>query len=293
MKNITTLIASALVLLINTCEVLAQEKEFHLDEIYSISENGTITLSSDDADIFIIGSDRSDVHVKIDRVVEAKGIRWGEKNFDVKVSEAGGDLRIEDKEWGNQSGMVGYTREEYVIRIEAPTGVSLNLIGDDDDYEISFIAGDIKIDVDDADILLANCSSKSLDIEADDSDLVLKGAFGELTVNMDDGDITVYNGKLTAIDIRGDDSDLDIETSLSDEGTYRFNIEDSSLDLNITGGGGTFEIRHDDGRISSDGDFILIEDEEDYSEYRLSGGKARVRISGDDLSVRLNSDRIN
>ena len=119
MKNITTLIASALVLLINTCEVLAQEKEFHLDEIYSISENGTITLSSDDADIFIIGSDRSDVHVKIDRVVEAKGIRWGEKNFDVKVSEAGGDLRIEDKEWGNQSGMVGYTREEYVIRIHS------------------------------------------------------------------------------------------------------------------------------------------------------------------------------
>lgn len=96
---------------------------------------------------------------------------------------------------------------------------------------------------------------------------------------MDDGEVTVYNGKLRSIDIRGDNSDLDIETTLYDEGTHRFHVEDSSFDLHITGGG--------------DGDFVRIKDEEDYSEYRLSGGKARVRISGDDLSVRLKSDRIN
>jgi hypothetical protein len=292
MKNFISLTVGTLALL-SASFALAQDNEFHLDEVYSIGKDGTIILSSDDADIYIIGSDRSDVHVKIDRVVESKGIKWGEKNFDVKVSESGGNLRIEDKEWGNRSGMVGYSREEYVIRIEAPGGIDLDLIGDDDDYKISFISGDIKIKADDANIMLENCSSKSLNFDTDDSDVVLKGAAGELTASMDDGDITVYNGRLTSIDIRGDDSDIDIETSLTDNGTYRFNIEDSSLDLHITEGGGTFEIRHDDGRISSDGDFTLIEDEEDYSEYRLSGGKARVRISGDDLSVRLNSGRIN
>lgn len=78
------------------------------------------------------------------------------------MTESGKNLRIEDKEWGS-TGMMGYIREEYVIRIEVPEEISLYIIGDDDDYEISFIAGDIKINVDDADIMLENCSSKSLD----------------------------------------------------------------------------------------------------------------------------------
>lgn len=267
------------------------DKEFHLDEVYSIDKDGTINLSSDDADVFIIGTDRSDVHVKIDRVVDARGVGWDSRKFDVIIEEVNGNLEIRDKEWGNSSITMGYYKEEYVIRIEAPRSVSLKINGDDDDYEISNIMGNIKMTVDDGDINLENCLGKSLEFDSDDGDIIIKGANGRLYVNMDDGNLSVYNGNLTGIDIRADDSDIDIATTISDEGNYRFRIEDSSLDFQVIKGGGRFDIRHDDGRIIYDNAFIIKEEDEDYTILSLPGGNSDIRISGDDISVRLKTGK--
>ena len=128
MSTLRTLLSTILILCIGSFAI-AQDNEFHLDETYSIDRNGTLILSSDDAEVFIIGSDRSNVHVKIDRVIESKGLRWGDRHFKVEVSEENGNLRIEDKQWGNQTGFVGYSMEEYVIRIETPRTVNLAVCG--------------------------------------------------------------------------------------------------------------------------------------------------------------------
>jgi hypothetical protein len=280
-------------LLFVNLQTQAQENEFHLDKTYSIDKSGTIILSSDDADVIVVGSNRNDVRVKIDRVVETKGVSWGDRYFDVIIEEDKGNLRIKDKEWGSQNGFVGYHREEYVILIEAPRSVDLDFNGDDDDYEISEMAGKISVRLDDGDIRIENCSSPKLNFEIDDGNISVHGASGELFARLDDGDINVYNGSLTGIDIRGDDSDFDIETSLADEGEYSFRIEDSSLDLNILGGGGVFTIHHDDAGISADRVFELKEQDEDFRKYHLPGGSAKVEISGDDMRVRLRSSITN
>jgi hypothetical protein len=56
MKNQISLTVG-LALLFNINQTLAQDNEFHLDEVYSIKRTGTLTLSSDNADVFIVGSD--------------------------------------------------------------------------------------------------------------------------------------------------------------------------------------------------------------------------------------------
>ncbi|NJN43011.1 MAG: hypothetical protein HC811_13070, partial [Flammeovirgaceae bacterium] len=70
--------------LIYTCafllsySVIAQNKgDFHLDKEYKINPAGTIKLKSSDAKVTIVGSDRKDVHVKIDREVTSKGMVFG------------------------------------------------------------------------------------------------------------------------------------------------------------------------------------------------------------------------
>ena len=288
-KKYTLSFAVIIILYTPFSDLLAQDNEFHLDETYSVSRSGTIYLSSDDAEVFVIGTDRNDVHVKIDRVVDTKGVRWGERKFDVIIEESDGDLRIKDKEWGDQTGFVGYSREEYVIVLKVPHTVNLDLNGDDDDYEISEISGDIKMRLDDGDIRIEHCSSTSFDFDIDDGDITVDGARGSLIARIDDGDLNVINSFLIKMDIRGDDSDIDIETGVSNNGEYNFRIDDSSLVLNILEGGGTFIINHDDAGISADRVFYLESDDENYRKYTLPGGNARIEITGDDMGLRLRS----
>ena len=104
--------------------------DYRLDKTYKIDEKGTIDLRSSDAKVFITGSKRADVHVKIDRVVESRGVVMGESEFMVEVDESNGNLRIEERQHSNVS-IIGSYHEDYTINIEAPSGVSLRIRGDD------------------------------------------------------------------------------------------------------------------------------------------------------------------
>lgn len=276
----------------NSQEENSRDKEFHLDEVYDIDSNGKIDLNSNDAKVYILGSNRNNVHVKIDRVVETIGWIWGDKGFDVIVESRNGNLYISDKEWGNW-GIAGYVREEYVIKIEAPHSVALSIRGDDDDYSISAINGDIRMELDDGDVDLDNCLGSSYYFDIDDGDISMKGGSGELTVKLDDGDIEIYDARFTSVEAYLDDGDMGIETSVVNNGYYRFEIDDGSLDLIILDGGGKFDIRHDDVHVRYDKSFNLEEEDENYTVLTLPGGDARIRISGDDMSIRLSSNKVN
>lgn len=269
--------------------VVVAQGEFHLDKVYKVDTQGKVKLSTDDADVYITGSDRKDIHVKIDRVVESKGITWGEKQFDVSVEVVDGDIIIRDKEWGNVS-MVGYIREDYTVRIEAPATMALDIRGDDGDYEIDDMAGSIRLVADDGDILVTNFTGNSTYFDLDDGDVTMEGGTGELSINMDDGDMDISDGKFSSIEMDIDDGDVRLETTLQNDGDYLFRIEDGSLDLTVLGGGGKFDIRHDDGSIRYDGSFDVVEEDDDYSILRLAGGEALVKVRGDDTRVSLRAD---
>jgi hypothetical protein len=83
---------------------------------------------------------------------------------------------------------------------------------------------------------------------------------------------------------------MTLETSLTDSGNYYVRSEDGSVVMNILGGGGTFEIRHDDGRVITEGNFKRLVEEEHLTKLNLPAGSAVVHVQADDARIRLKAN---
>lgn len=268
---------------------VAQDGEFHLDKVYKIGKTGTIDLSSSDANVFITGSLRPDAHVKIDRKVTVKGLYSGSAEFSVEVTPTDDGLRIREHENSFNNGIVSYYREDYRIEIEAPEGVSLTIRGDDGDYFIKNINGAISMSIDDADAEFTDCKGSQFSFRIDDGDIRMDKARGSLEIDADDADVEIHHAAFTSIHADVDDGDLIIETSLANNGEYYFQSQDGLVSLDITGGGGEFDIRHDDGHISTQGNFKTSYDSDDHKKLTLANGTAKVNVRADDARVKLSS----
>jgi hypothetical protein len=261
--------------------------EFHIDKDYTISSTGTLRLNTSDAKVQITGSSRKNAHVKIDRTVESKGMVFGRQDFNVDISENNGDLEIRERSNTVSVGVVGYYNEKYTIKVEVPEGASLIVKGDDGDYLITNIDGAIALSLDDADVDLTRCSGDKFEFKIDDGDIKMDEGKGRLQIDGDDSDIEILNAHFTSIEANVDDGDLVIETSLADNGDYFIDAQDGLISLTITKGGGKFDIRHDDARVSTTGNFETVEDSEDRTRLVLADGNAKVGIRADDARVRL------
>ena len=268
--------------------LLAQsDGDFHLDMEYKMDATGVIRLNSSDAKVFIVGSNRTTAHVKIDREVTSKGWVFGEEKFTVDVTETNGDLSIKEKSGGTHVGIVGYYNETYTINIEAPAGASLMIRGDDGDYFIKEINGSIELDLDDADVELTGCKGDYFKVRLDDGDLRMDAGRGTLELDADDTDVMIRNASFQKIVTDIDDGDFLLETVLSDNGDYYINAQDGLVSITALSGGGKFDIRHDDGRITAKGEFEMVEKSEDRTRLTLANGNARINIRADDARVRL------
>ena len=276
--------------LLSTTLLSAQDGEFNLDKSYAMSLSGTIVLKTSDADITITGSDRSDVHVKVMRKVTTKGWTMGTQEFSIEVEERGGNLEIVERSSGSHVSFVGYMSEKYKIDIEAPRGVNLDLDGDDDDYFITSIDGAIALDLDDGDADFRHCNGRDFSFDLDDGDIRMDKAAGKLSVKLDDGDLEIDNAAFTRIDATVNDGDIKLATTLDDDGDYYIRADDGGIYLVILGGGGRFDIRHDDSRISASRDFEFIREREEETVLELAGGSAQFNIRTDDSSIQLSKE---
>src|SRR5688572_3357890 len=270
--------------------LFAQNGNFKLDKDYSIGKTGTLDLRSSDADVFITGSDRSTAHVKIERTVESRGVVWGDETFSVDVDEENGNLFIRERQENVRVGVIGYYKENYKIEIQVPVGVSLKIQGDDGDYFIKNIGGSIAMNIDDADAELHSCTGSKFYFNIDDGDISMDGGQGELEIDGDDSDVRIRNATFTSINAEMDDGDMRIETSLVATGHYQIDSQDGSIILTILGGGGTFDIRHDDASVFTEGNFKSIQRDEDHTKISLADGSAKINIRLDDGNVRLSAN---
>lgn len=279
-----------LVLIFCTLVAFAQDGDFHLDKEFNINKNGTIDLSISDAKVFITGSKRSTAHIKIDRKVTVKGWGWGEEDFRVDVDENAGDLKIREHHTGNGNVTIGYYREEYKIEIGAPEGVALIVHGDDGDYFITNINGSITMNTDDADIELSGCKGNQFSFRLGDGDLRMDAGQGSLEINVNDADVNIRKGRFSSIRAQADDGDLIVETSLAENGTYDFRSQDGLVALNVTEGGGEFDIRHADGRVQALGNFKTNFESEVRTKLSLAQGNSKVTMRIDDGRVKLTAN---
>lgn len=261
--------------------------DYHLDETYKMSSTGIITLNSHDANVFITGSNRNDVHVKIDRVVETRGFVFGSSEFSIDINEVNGNLSIRERSNSSSVGVVGSIYEKYTINIEAPASVSVVLRGDDGDYFIKTIHGSMDINVDDADVELTGCKGSDFKFRLDDGDIKMDEGKGSLDVEADDADVVIKNAQFSKIVADMDDGDFLVETSLTDGGDYYINCQDGLVSLTVLGGGGKFDVRHDDARLLTTGGFTQEEESENRTKLSLAKGTARVDIRADDARIKL------
>lgn len=274
-------------LLITVC-AFAQDDDFHLDKEYAISKNGTVDLSSSDAEVIITGTSRTaTAHVKIDRTVVAKGWYKTKGSFRVEVETENGNLKIREHQNTMNVGVIGYYEEKYKIEIEAPEGSSLVIRGDDGDYFIKNIDGSISMNFDDGDAQLTGCDGSDFRFRLDDGDLKMDRGKGSLDVVADDADVEILDAAFTNINARLDDGDFLVHTSLLNNGDYSIDSEDGMVLLEVLGGGGEFSIRHDDSRVKAEGNFKTLEETESFTKLSLGQGSAKVNMKVDDATVRL------
>lgn len=285
-----TFITTLSIILFATVQLKAQDDgEYHLDRVYQMDSEGTLYLRSEDANVRITGSDRSDVRVVIDRIEDIKGISNRRRDFDMEIEEVSGDLYVTEKNRSSSRVTFGISvyRLEYDISIELPRNASLKIDGEDDDYVIRSVNGSISIDVEDGDIELLNCESKDFEITLEDGDLKLDGGYGELYVDVEDGDLDIRNGQFEGVEITTEDGDLMIETTLADGGFYDIDGEDATIEFVVLGGSGQFDISRDDARVNASDAFKLIRDTERRITYELGSEGAEVSIRTKDGRVRL------
>ena len=283
-------VLAALGALLCSISLIAQSTkigDFHLDKEYTMSSTGTIYLNSSDAKVFITGSNRQTAHVKIDREIVAKGISFGDREFRVDVTEQNGNLSIKEQSRGSSVGFVGTYHEKYTITIEIPQGASLEVDGDDGDYFIKSVNGSIELDLDDADVELTSCLGNSFRVKLDDGDLRMDTGKGTLDVDADDGDVEIKNASFDKIMARMDDGDFVVETTMAENGVYDIEAQDGLVSIKVLGGGGRFDILHDDARVIVQGDFNTVEKSESRTRLTLASGNAKVNIRADDARVRL------
>lgn len=282
-QSLTLLMAIAGV----TAFAQSKNRDFHLDKEYKVAANGTLNLSASDAKVQITGSARKTAHVKIDREVNTKGLTFGDEEFRVGVEEVGGSLDIKEYHRSVNVGIVGYSYEKYTIAIEVPEGMSLHIKGDDGDYLIKSVNGAIDVSLDDGDLELVACKGNAFSFRLDDGDIRMDEGRGTLDVDADDADIVIQKGSFSTISANMDDGDFIIQTSLTDNGSYHIDAQDGLVSLTVLSGGGYFDIRHDDGRVLTEGNFNITEQSENRTSLTLAKGSAKVQIRADDARVRL------
>ncbi|MDZ7772478.1 MAG: DUF4097 family beta strand repeat-containing protein [Balneolaceae bacterium] len=284
------LLFTLLIALVTFPAVAQDSREFNMDETFAVDAGGSIVLDSNDAEVEIRGADRSDVHVVVHYRRTSRGVQiGGDRDFEMVAEERGGDLVLRERIRGESDFNIslGSVEETYRITIEAPRWVNLDLNGDDDNYSIRGINGDIAINAEDGDLWLQDCGGSSFRFTLDDGDLEMDGGRGELILRFEDGDVDIRNGAFTDIRTDADDGDLRLETSLADDGSYRFDSEDGDLHLYVTEGGGEFVVDHDDPSVRASSAYEKLQEEEYRSRWRLSGGSARVDLRTDDGRVYL------
>jgi hypothetical protein len=284
MKRLLTLLLTAFAA--TTFGQTVRSGDFHLDKVYKVSDKGTVSLRTSDAKVYITGSNRADVRVKIDREISSKGLVMGDDMFSVNIDEENGDLEIEERSSSNIS-IVGYYSEKYEIHIEAPEGVSLRIRGDDGDYFIKTLSGAIDMDVDDADVEITGCTGDNFVFRIDDGDIKMDQGRGTLEVIADDADVVIDNAQFSKINAELDDGDFIVQTSLQEGGDYYIDSQDGSISFTVSSGGGRFDIRHDDASVRVDDAFQRIEESDDRSRFSLGTGTAKIDIRADDARVRL------
>ena len=282
--------------------------EYSHEDTYKIAQDGLLTLNTEDAEVTISGTSRTDAYVKIYKKVTGK--QNTNRKFDIEYIEEDGNLTIKEKrnESGKSYSVSWNTKTVYNVELGLPDGVSLDLKGEDDSYTITNINGSIKIKSEDGDISISDSNPESLNIKLEDGDVALNNIetdfdivledgsivsencnFGNLKIDLEDGDIQLKNVSLASTDITTEDGDIFIDVNCDSKTQVNINTEDGDIKLKTSGEGASISVSYEDSDVDYESDNYLLIDKTKRSKKLKTKdhGEASFNISVEDGDVRL------
>ena len=304
MKNII----KTLLILFGFTPTFAQEN-YSFNEVYPITDQGMITMLTNDADITIVGTDRSDVLIKVERQVIGK--YWTNKPFELQVipTEVGlaiSDIANQDKELNYSISINGEVN--YTIELEVPLNTRLTLNGEDDDYTISNINNEITIVNQDGDIHLNQCIGESITIKTDDGGLYMENcmtnliyntidgdlnakdsSFEILTVDVEDGNIDLQNTTLTTATLNTEDGNIKVSGNTTPDARLNIHSEDGYVSMQVAEFCGQVIINHEDSAFNYAEAKYLVKNQTDETKHidTTCEGNGRILIKTEDGKVSL------
>ncbi len=266
----------------------SDELRFDLAKTYPLDTGASVILISKNATVNIVAGSRKDVALTVHYRASAKGIKVGDTDFKVEVTQPEGNLQIKEVVTGNQR-VIGKLDKEYTIDLQVPLYAKLDIRGVDDHYRIRNVQEDTRIAVDDAHIEVYDFAGSELNITADDGEVQVVGGRGKLYLRLDDADLKILKGEFSQIDYRGEDGDIYAENSLLSNTLLKFSGDDNTVNLVITRGGGSFRVQYDKSKLEYDKNFKMTNKDRHFTALALTGSRGKVVIAGDNLKVKLTS----
>jgi len=264
-------------------------------ERFEVDPSSKLLVSIDDAELEIIGWDRSEVAIEGTITVSAPSEEKAEEVFktfsisgeenEVVMRHDAGSIRVETRMLGCSAVQTCHA----VIRctIHVPRGSEIDLNLDDGKADITSIEGRIRIDGDDLSMNMNDIDTDFLTIDIDDGRLEGTGIKGHVEINSDDANISLKESTCDGLRISLDDGSVEIETSILEGEKYFVSSDDGDITMMIRGDAQIdIEINKDNGTFESD---FPIKGK--LEEHRISGtigdGGAEMNISTDDGDIRL------
>ena len=267
---------------------LYAQKEFTLDEEYSLNRGGLLDLKTEGATVRIIASESNKISINARYRIETKGLKIGNKEpVRLKASTLGDSLVIREIEQEGRRVLLGGKSVQYNITIEAPEWLNLLLKGSDNSYFIRNMAGDTHIKGEKADVELQMNSANNYIFDLSDSSLDISGGQGFLKADFNNSIVRFNNVSFETIDMNLDDVDIQLALNMADDGQYNIDIDGGSLHFGIIEGGGTFKFWHNNLRIYSEGPFMVPINSKRETIYEKEGGNANVDINAKDSQLHL------
>lgn len=288
------IVVSLLAMLIGVSGFLRAEeinREFH--ETFDVESGMLLKLKHGDGDVTITPweQDTLDVQVRY-RAKSNNVVGWSSKvDLDVSFSQEGNTIYVVGTEPSLISiGISSFREYEYIYKVQAPSYLMLDLIGEDGDVSIEDWKAELELRTEDGDVKLTSIHSPRTEITLEDGDLEISGLQGELLVETEDGDLEIYDCQSDHGKIRTEDGDVELHRC---EGNFEIQAEDGDIRMSkLTAD--EVEIRVADGSIdldllpsdklelilrAGDGDIDVALDENISAVFDLETRDGRIRVN--------------
>ncbi len=211
--------------------------EHRLQRTFEVSEGARLHLSQKDGRVSIAPWDQDLLEVEVCYRAKVSEPRRGRiRDFDVKFSQDGGEIRVTGREPELEgSGILRLRELENRYTIRAPSYLELDLRGEDGSVRIDDWRGRISIHMEDGAIDLRSVQVPSLKVQ------------------MQDGKLRMIRSRAPEIDIQAEDGNIELNLLRSDKLDCRIRSEDARIKVGLERGSSvSFSIAVDEGGVKVD-----------------------------------------